>query len=1236
MYSERHRFTAAHHKNILHLPRSPKIMLMKKMLLLFTLMCLFSLVRAQLPNGSIAPDFTATDINGQSHNLYSLLNQGYTVYLDVSATWCGPCWNYHNTHAFEDLWEQYGPPGTDNVYCLMIEGDPSTNTNCLYGPSGCNNSTWGNWTAGVSYPIIDDSAVADLYQISYFPTIYMICSNDKKVYEVGQLSASGLWNKRNVNCASAVSVTVNNVSDVRCLGTNTGAIDITVGGGIAPYTYNWSNGAQTQDLVNVPAGTYSCNITAANGISGNTGPVTVSAPATALSLQLEESMPVGCNGVVGSITVAAQGGWDTNYNYQWSNGQTGPQAVGLLAGTYKVTVTDDNNCTKTISHTLVPPTYPTVIIASPDTVNCAHPVIALNGTGSSTGPEFAYNWVATNGGHIVSGQQTLQPSVDAAGTYSLLVTNTTLNCVSVKSTPVTANKAIPLADADSTGFLNCAVLTDTLHAQASLGPVFSYLWTGPGVLSGGNTLSPVVNKGGKYTLKVSNTQNGCIKSDTTIVSRDTIQPTLLLVTPEHLNCRNDSVALQTYGSSQGPDFVYAWEGPSGFSSNEENPRVDLPGWFYLTIQNNQNNCFRNDSVRVLQFNAVQVAFDTVSVITCNGASNGLARAAAGGGYGAFSYSWNTGDSTAQVQGLSAGLYSVTVTDADACSASNQITLTDPVLLSANLSTTGETAVGANDGTATTVVSGGTAPYNFVWSNGANTPLLNNLSPGTYTVTITDANACTTLRTASVSGFNCTLSTQLNATNSTCFGANNGTAQALQLGGNAPFNYHWNTGDTTSSVQNLSPGTYTVTVNDASGCENASDVTITQPPLLQVSATDLQHPLCQNNANGVISVTTSGGIAPYGYAWNNGANTPSIEQLLPGSYQLTITDAVDCIRLHTVTLIPSDDEAPQIKAQNSTVYLDAQGNHALSLADVQGELTDNCAVANYTFFPVTTLNCKHIGAAIPVELRATDEQGNTNSRILQITVVDNMPPVVNCPDDLSVNACAPTANVTHPAPVASDNCGLNTIMFEQIGGLPNGSAFPVGGTTQTYRFTDMSGNSGTCSFNIFVNAPVSVNAYQSAPATVGMSNGAISVDVVGGTAPYMFKWTRDNQDIAFTEDLQGIPSGLYTLHITDANGCQIILEVEVGSVVNTTEPIWARGMQLTPNPSQGWATLSFKQPMETDVYLRVSDQQGRLVLESRYSQPQTIVINLSDEASGAYYLLLSNGLEQVTRTLIINR
>lgn len=130
---------------------------------------------AQLPSGSAAPNFTGVDLDGNSHTLYDLLDQGYTVVLDVSATWCGPCWNYHTSGILEQLWEEHGPDGDQTYFVLMIEGDPTTNTNCLSGSSGCNNTTQGDWVTGTPYPIIDDANIAATYQITYFPTTFIIC-----------------------------------------------------------------------------------------------------------------------------------------------------------------------------------------------------------------------------------------------------------------------------------------------------------------------------------------------------------------------------------------------------------------------------------------------------------------------------------------------------------------------------------------------------------------------------------------------------------------------------------------------------------------------------------------------------------------------------------------------------------------------------------------------------------------------------------------------------------------------------------------------------------------------------------------------------------------------------------------------------------------------------------------------------------------------------------------------------
>lgn len=167
---------------------------MKKILILLALAFLFNTnSNAQLADGSIAPDWTMTDINGNEHHLYDYLDDGYTVVLDFSATWCGPCWSYHTSGALEELYENHGPAGmanvsagtSDDIMVIMIEGDGDTTDDQL---NGIGTGTQGDWVTGTPYPIIDDDAITGLYQIGFWPTIYTICS-DRTIQVSGQVSA---------------------------------------------------------------------------------------------------------------------------------------------------------------------------------------------------------------------------------------------------------------------------------------------------------------------------------------------------------------------------------------------------------------------------------------------------------------------------------------------------------------------------------------------------------------------------------------------------------------------------------------------------------------------------------------------------------------------------------------------------------------------------------------------------------------------------------------------------------------------------------------------------------------------------------------------------------------------------------------------------------------------------------------------------------------------------------------
>lgn len=167
---------------------------MKKYRLLVWALVFVLPLSAQLPSGSQAPDFTATDINGQTWHLYDVLAQDKIVVLEVSATWCPPCWAYHNSGAMQDLYAEHGPEGDNRLQVMFVEGDPQTNLDCLYGLPGCNYSSPGSYVDGVDYPIFDNAAIADSFQIVYFPTVLIICPN-KKVYEVNPVGPETLWEK---------------------------------------------------------------------------------------------------------------------------------------------------------------------------------------------------------------------------------------------------------------------------------------------------------------------------------------------------------------------------------------------------------------------------------------------------------------------------------------------------------------------------------------------------------------------------------------------------------------------------------------------------------------------------------------------------------------------------------------------------------------------------------------------------------------------------------------------------------------------------------------------------------------------------------------------------------------------------------------------------------------------------------------------------------------------------------
>ncbi|WP_242205980.1 HYR domain-containing protein, partial [Aestuariivivens insulae] len=385
-------------------------------------------------------------------------------------------------------------------------------------------------------------------------------------------------------------------------------------------------------------------------------------------------------------------------------------------------------------------------------------------------------------------------------------------------------------------------------------------------------------------------------------------PLTAIATATDISCyagTNDGTAtVEAFGGT--PPYSYLWttSDGSGLDTTAKDQTGLSPGTYTVTVTDS-NTYYDEDlemtvsdpytfttSVTVGEPAELSIVSFDPNVPPCHGGSNGYAQANVTGGTEPYTYAWSNGQTTQTATNLSAGTYTVIVTDANGCTDSDSVIITDPPLLTA--AATGEEPLcyGDSNGTATVTPNGGTPGYTYLWNDGQTTQTATGLVAGSYSVIVTDANDCTT--TASVTiGQPTALNASTGKTNVTCNGAANGTATINVAGGTPPYSYSWDNGQTTQTATALAPGTYNVIATDANGCEISRNVTITQPTALTLS-TEFNEPQCYNGANGgTAKIYPSGGTAPYSYLWSDGQTTQTAINLAVGTYTVTVTDANGC-------------------------------------------------------------------------------------------------------------------------------------------------------------------------------------------------------------------------------------------------------------------------------------------------------------------------------------------------------
>lgn len=1038
----------------------------------------------------------------------------YFAYVDV------PTNNTINVKTLSLLSTVTNP--TSTLVCNGSSGSMSVATSGTFTPS----FQWQIGTTGYFLNAITPYETATTSNISFIAAPSMNQDIIRCVVNYGCRNA--ITNSATLTVSSP-SVSLTKI-DPTCFGSCNGMITASTSSGTAPYTYSWTPSMGTSSVVTgLCAGNYSATSTDANGCN-STSVINLVSP-SGISNSVSGGLTI-CNGSSTTLTMNAVGGTPP-FTYSWSPGATLSStntSVVVASPTtttiYSATAIDANACTKTFTVTVTVNPLPALTVTNPTI--CIGGVASLNATGADT-----YTW---NPGNLVGATQNVNPVSNT--TYTVSATNTLTGCTNTTTALVTVNN-LPIANAGPTATLTCANTTTILTGSGGI----TYLWSGPGIVSGSTTANPTVNSAGTYSLQVTSAA-GCTSTVSTVsVSQNTIAPSTSTLAGV-LNCTLTSV--NASATTTTTPVSYTWTG-AGITSaaNISTITVNVSGTYNYSVTNTSNGCTTVGSVNVTQNSLVpSVSASTTGTVTCTTNTIQLNGTPAAG----VTYTWSapggssivSGTNSQNAIGSGAGVYTLTVRSLSS-GCPNSATVAAIVNTVAPIPTA-STSGTITCSTSTVSLNGGPATgVTYLWSgpgiSGSTTSQNTTANAvGIYTLTATNTiNGCSASATTAVTQ-NTTqpLPTATTSSSLTC----STTTVSLNGGPATGVTYLWVgpgiTGSTTSQITTANaPGVYTLTVtNTLNGCSAFTTTTVGQ---------DITTPTVTASSSGSITCTTNtvqlNGSTGVGITYNwsgpgfsGGTNTQNVIANNSGTYTLTVQSVSNGCTSTATTSVTQNTTAP--------IGVNAGLDQTLSCASPSVTLNGSVssptnAIISWTGLSVCGTTNTAITSACAADiytLTATDPSNGCYSFDLVEVFANAGAPSITASSTTTLDCITTNANIiatTTTSPVSYNWTGSGI-----ISGATNSTAVVNQPGTFTVVVIDLINGCSTTSV-VAVSQDITVPSITiAASSTVICSGSTVTMTATGANS---YNWSPGGQT---TNTVSVSPTNTtnYTIMGTGLNGC----------------------------------------------------------------------------------------------------